>query len=118
MSQPAVTATNTTTTRTNVVMAALNTTSDRVLSTITEMQGHYNGNGGPSIDRGPGAISKNGRNQRDRDTLRPENLQPGTEVDPATKEGKYSVLVHLSDAEAAAVAFEPNQNEIFFAKLK
>ena len=77
------------------------------------MQGHYNGNEGPSLDQGTGAISRNGRqhgeNQRSDST---------TAIPTTDPEGKYSVLTHLSETEAAAVAFTPNQNEMFFAKLK
>ena len=107
--QPATTAT---TTRTNMITAAMNPTSNRVLNTITDMQGRYNENGGPPTDQGTGAISRNGRNRR---SDNPTVIPP---TDPATSEGKYSVLTHLSETEAAAVAFTPNQNEMFFAKLK
>ena len=108
--------TTTTGSRTNMITAAMNPTSNRVLNTINDMQGHYNGNGGPPPDRGTGVISRNGRQHGEDQGSNNITVIPTT--DPATSEGKYSVLTHLSETEAAAVAFTPNQNEMFFAKLK
>ena len=108
--------TTTTGSRTNIITTAMNPASDRILNAINDMQGHYSENGGPPLDRGTGAISRNGRQHGE--DRRSNNIPAIPITDPAASEGKYSVLTHLSETEAAAVAFTPNQNEMFFAKLK
>ena len=95
----------TTSARTNMITAAPNPAPYRVLTAITGIQGHYNGNGGPSTDQRQGAINRNGWNNRGRDSPRPENIQLGPEIDPSIKVGKYLALAHLSDTEAAAITF-------------